>query len=152
MVGSVVHGLKRFWVISAWGTSRSQRWLGKSKSTPANIEMKWALNVLMALSAAFLLCISGGTSWYLTFHLLIMVSLYSLLASLSKTCKSTSKFAALSFVIIASYAAILCLSFLDAKGCANIRLEEWYATIMYWLPALDFTGNLPVSSVYNLLW
>ena len=33
-----------------------------------------------------------------------------------------------------------------------IALEsKWYATMMYWLPFLEITGNRPVSSVYILL-
>ena len=41
--------------------------------------------------------------------------------------------------------------FLVLKGATKIILEKLYATIKYWFPLLDCTGNLPVSSVYNLL-
>ena len=38
------------------------------------------------------------------------------------------------------------------KGTAMIELaSQWYATMIYWLPVLEITGNRPVSSVYSLL-
>ena len=46
----------------------SRRWhqseSGNLSSTPDRIEMKWALNVCMALSAWLRLCCPGGTSSY----------------------------------------------------------------------------------------
>ena len=50
------------------------------------------------------------------------------------------------------YGDIRCLFFRDANGSTKITFEEWYATMMYWLPLLDLVGNRPVSSVKNLLW
>ena len=39
----------------------------------ASIERKWRLKVLIALSAALRLCISGGTSWYVSLYFLMAV-------------------------------------------------------------------------------
>ena len=64
--------------------------LGKSGSTPAKIDRKWALKVRMARSAALRRCTSGGTNWYFAFHLSVMVRLYSALASLSKIYRVTA--------------------------------------------------------------
>ena len=44
------------------------------------------------------------------------------------------------------------LSLRDLKGTSMIALaSQRYATMIYWLPFLEITGNRPVSSVYSLL-
>ena len=70
-------------MISACGRRRSHCDLGNAGLTLARIMRKCALKVRMARSAAFLQCISGGTSWNLHFQVLVMVAFYAAFASLS---------------------------------------------------------------------
>ena len=56
--------------------------MGNSGSSVAKPEMKWFLNVRIARSAALVLCMLGGVSWYVNCFL-IMAFLRSLDASLS---------------------------------------------------------------------
>ena len=50
------------------------------------------------------------------------------------------------------YTNIRSLYLRELKGTAMIALaSQWYATMIYWLPVLEITGNRPVSSVYSLL-
>ena len=51
-------------VLSACGRSQSHMCMGKVLSAPARIDLKWFLNMLITFSAAFLLCMFGGTFWY----------------------------------------------------------------------------------------
>ena len=50
-------------VCLAWGSSLSQRWRGKSLSTPHRMLIKWTLKVWIAFSAKFCWWSCGGTSW-----------------------------------------------------------------------------------------
>ena len=50
-------------VMVAWGKRWSHNNKGKIGSTVHRAAMKWFLKVLTALSAAFLQCMCGGTSW-----------------------------------------------------------------------------------------
>ena len=81
-----------------------------------------------------------------------MTRLYSALALLSSICRSKVSLLSRSLCISFSYAKRRCLSFLDVKGSASIRLAlQWYEIIMYWFPLRAWMGKRPVSSVYNLL-
>jgi hypothetical protein len=62
------HGLRRdcrrrFNVVVAWKSSRSQRCIGKFLLVLLRPATKWFLNVCMARSAEFGRCRCGGTSW-----------------------------------------------------------------------------------------
>ena len=49
-------------------------------------------------------------------------------------------------------ATIRSLSLSDLKVTTMIALaSQWYSIMIYWLQALEITGNRPVSSVYSLL-
>ena len=81
-----------------------------------------------------------------------MNRLYSVLASLSSICRSTVSLWSHIICISLLYAKIRCFSFLGVKGSASIRLaSQWYVIMMYWFELRAWMGNLPVSSVYNLL-
>merc|ERR1712197_330152 len=66
MFGLACDGLRMLHVSSAWGKSSHQSLMGKLSGTPARIEMKCFLNVLMPTSATFLRWQPGGTnsSWH----------------------------------------------------------------------------------------
>ena len=83
MVGLLCACWRRLIVSSACKRRRSHRDLRNAGSTLARIVRKCALKVLMAHSAAFLLCISGSTSWNLHFQVLVMVAFYAAFDSLS---------------------------------------------------------------------
>ena len=63
MLGLSVAFLRRLIVSSDCTKRLSNINLGNVVSTPASTEIKCALNVLIALSALFLLWMFGGTSW-----------------------------------------------------------------------------------------
>ena len=54
-VGVELDCRSRFTVNSAWGSSLSQSDIGKEGLTPARMEMKWFLKILMPASVMFLL-------------------------------------------------------------------------------------------------
>ncbi len=74
----------KFSVILVWWTKRFHRYWWKSGVTPVRLDRKWALKVLMAHSAAFLLCMFGGKSWNFVLHFLVISFLYAMLALFSK--------------------------------------------------------------------
>jgi hypothetical protein len=51
-----------FNVITAWGKNLSHRCMGKALSVEQMPAIKWSLNDLIALSAAYILWMYGGTS------------------------------------------------------------------------------------------
>ena len=81
-----------------------------------------------------------------------MTLLYYALASLLSICGSTVSSWLRSLCISLLYAKRRCVYFIDLKGTASIRLaSQWYVIMMYWFELRAWMGNLPVSSVYNLL-
>ena len=52
----------------------SHKGIGMLSSTPANIDLKWHLNVCITLSAKFRLWLSGGTSCIVQFFLISALS------------------------------------------------------------------------------
>ncbi len=101
ILGLRVAGWRRLRVSSVCGRRRSQSYDGKAESTPARISRKWSLNVQIASSARFWRCMSSGTSWNFAFHLKVIASLYSMLASLSRIWRSTDRPLAARCVIMA---------------------------------------------------
>ena len=110
----------------ACGSSKSQRYYGKSAATPARMARKWAFNVRMARSAALRQWMCAGTSWYFTPHSNVMMHLYSALASLSIICKSTSMPRILRRYMISLYASMRCLLLRNLNDAVSIRFEsQW---------------------------
>ena len=151
MAGLAVACRSKFSVSSVCGSRRSQRWCGKSWANPASVAEKQDLNILMDLLDPFCLWTSGGKNWYSSTHFSFMVALYSLMHSLSSICKSTSNVLSFSSCIMMLYTACQCLYYHDDNVSTKITFEEWYTTMMYWLPLLPLVGNWPVSSVQILL-
>ena len=58
---TTLDGHMRFRVSTAWGINSHQRNIGKRRSTPARIAIRWFLKVWMARSVIFIWCVSSGT-------------------------------------------------------------------------------------------
>ena len=72
--GATFDRRSRFNVSIVCGSNLSHSHIGKLLSTPANIDLKWHLNVCITLSAKFRLWLSGGTSCIVQFFLISALS------------------------------------------------------------------------------
>ena len=107
---------------------------GNCGSISASLDIKLSLNVLIALSVIFLMCIYVGTRCNLRFQLCI-TAWYYCDGSLSNSCTFTWYPLFLGLVVDALYVSTISPSVRFLKDCYRIVLEsQCYITIMYWLP------------------
>ena len=130
---------------SACGMSLHHRRIGKLAETPLYNSMKWSFHVWIFFPAIFRLWwSSGGTSWY-AIPVAIISCLYTMLVSLSRTCR----FGVIPTACICSSARrldnIISPSVMFFIGSTHIEYESiWASTIMKLFPWLETCGKFPV--------
>ena len=113
-------------------------------ASPVSIANKWDLNVLIAQLSAFLLWISGGTSWYMAFPYFLHGRLVIFATLVVNDLQVYKDIFSLRRCMMTLYVLKLCLSFRDAKGSNKITFDDLDAIMMYWLPLRALVENRTV--------
>ena len=137
---------REFSVKVHWGRSLSHSCIRKLGSTVQSPVIRWFLYVLIARSAAFLLCICGGTRWKLTLCLM-HASLISSEHSLSRMWSDGASPCDFRVLKMSSHASLMLVPrrLLIARAWIEL-VSKWYIMYMYLAPRDDVTGNCPVWS------
>ena len=142
--GFTHNGGSKLRVVVACGSKRHHRCIGKDGSVLARPEIKWSLNVAIALSAAFIQWRCGGTSWN-DMPLERKCSLSFSGHSLSNIC--TCGVNPLLLRYLCKYACVFTISacnlfFIGSVSIALLLLL--YITIMYLFHLFDVIRKRPV--------
>ena len=121
MLGATFDCRNRFKVSTVWGSNSSHWLIGKLFGTPDSTEMKCPLNVWIARSAAFRLCMSAGVNS--TLHLFSRIASFnSSGASLSRMCQfGLTAPVAFHRLKIFWYASVSAFAFRDCNGSASMK-------------------------------